>query len=144
MTTRLFILIPATVLTAFLSLMWINTGEDSPWFFGLCTLAGIYGILRVIVNHCEFKLAGNVLVVESPLKGARSFDLDTMVQWREFEFHIRAQRRRTIVLVFEKGQSIAVDNSDLELEFTELLEYLLQNHAEQKQEPLLKKPSLPF
>lgn len=134
MVVRLLILIPFTLFVAVMSIIWVNIGNEIPWAFGGLTLIGLYGIVRVIADHHRFKLVGHILVIESPLKRARTIDLNTMLQWLELGFNIRGQRRKTVVLFLGNDEKVVVDNSEYAKEFEELLRYLAQSHHERKTE----------
>jgi hypothetical protein len=132
MTARLLVLVPLTIITFVFSVLWLDYGVGFPWLFGICTVIGIYGIVRAIANHCRFKLVNNILVLESPLKNAYRIDLNTVAEWRELGYNIRGQRRKTIILLFDQKEKVVIDNSEYEIEFDELLTYLSQNNSEQK------------
>jgi hypothetical protein len=134
MIPRLILLVPLTLLTLLFSFLELTYGKGIPWFFGICTLVGTYVIARIVINHRRFKLVGDILIFKSFLRRARSIDLSIMTKWRELGFNIRGQRRKTIILLFDKDEKVIVDNSEYEKEFDELLIYLAQNYVEQQQE----------
>lgn len=136
MTIRLIILVFATLLCLVVSLTSVAMdGFGITWFFGACTLVGIYAIIRVLQKHTGFKLTGDILTIESETEGIRTIDLNTVSHWQTFGFHIRGQKQMTIALIFEKKEKVFVENSDHESEFAALLTYLKQNHAGKKQKP---------
>lgn len=92
-------------------------------------ILGLVLISRTISSHTRFKLAANQVVIEKALQSAYSIDLNHLVGWRELNYPIRGQRRRTLILLLPHDKELVLSNRDLKEEFDELHQFLQKNYS---------------
>lgn len=94
-----------------------------------CFILGLVLISRTISSHTRFKLVANQVVIEKALQSAYSIDLNNLVGWRELNYPIRGQRRRTLVLLLPNDKKLVLSNKDLKEDFDELHQFLQKNYS---------------